>query len=68
MSISEIATVLARHHALNAVDCETLVTLSSDDIDVGSRFRHRIPVPCGAASVGNIRQDRGGLGPYVRAP
>ena len=35
MTTSEIATVLAWHDALNAADLETLVTLSSDDIDIG---------------------------------
>src|SRR5271168_3627750 len=35
MTTSEIATVLAWHDALNASDLETLVTLSSDDIDIG---------------------------------
>ncbi|MGH3968499.1 MAG: nuclear transport factor 2 family protein [Mycobacterium sp.] len=35
MTISEIATVLAWHDALNASDIDTLVALSSDDIDVG---------------------------------
>jgi ketosteroid isomerase-like protein len=35
MSTSEIATVLAWHDALNATDLETLVALSSDDIDIG---------------------------------
>ena len=35
MSTSEIATVLAWHDALNVSDLETLVTLSSDDIDIG---------------------------------
>lgn len=35
MTISEIATVLAWHDALNAEDLDTLVTLSSDDIEVG---------------------------------
>jgi ketosteroid isomerase-like protein len=35
MTTSEIATVLAWHDALNASDLDTLVTLSSDDIDVG---------------------------------
>lgn len=36
MSTSEIATVLAWHDALNASDLETLVDLSSDDIEVVS--------------------------------
>jgi hypothetical protein len=35
MTTSEIATVLAWHDALNASDLDTLVTLSSDDIDIG---------------------------------
>ncbi len=35
MTISEIATVLAWHDALNASDLDTLVALSSDDIDIG---------------------------------
>jgi len=35
MTTSEIATVLAWHDALNAGDIETLVTLSSDDIEIG---------------------------------
>ena len=35
MSTSEIATVLAWHDALNASDLETLVALSSDDIEFG---------------------------------
>jgi len=35
MTTSEIATVLAWHDALNARDFDTLVELSSDDIDVG---------------------------------
>jgi ketosteroid isomerase-like protein len=35
MTTSEIATVLAWHDALNAVDLDTLVSLSSDDIDIG---------------------------------
>lgn len=35
MTTSEIATVLAWHDALNSGDTETLVALSSDDIDVG---------------------------------
>ena len=34
MTTSEVATVLAWHDALNAGDVETLVALSSDDIDV----------------------------------
>ncbi|MBV8927633.1 MAG: nuclear transport factor 2 family protein [Mycobacteriaceae bacterium] len=37
MSTSEIATVLAWHDALNAGDIETLVELSSEDIDVGDK-------------------------------
>ena len=35
MTTSEIATVLAWHDALNAADTDTLVSLSSDDIEVG---------------------------------
>ena len=35
MTTSEIATVLAWHDALNASDLDTLVALSSDDIDIG---------------------------------
>ncbi len=35
MSTSEIATVLAWHDALSAGDLDTLVTLSSDDIEIG---------------------------------
>jgi hypothetical protein len=35
MTTSEIATVLAWHDALNAADVDTLVSLSSDDIEVG---------------------------------
>lgn len=35
MTTSEIATVLAWHDALNEADIETLVALSSDDIDIG---------------------------------
>jgi len=35
MSTSEIATVLAWHDALNTADLDTLVTLSSDDIEIG---------------------------------
>jgi ketosteroid isomerase-like protein len=35
MTTSEIATVLAWHDALNTGDLDTLVALSSDDIDVG---------------------------------
>ncbi|MCV7102644.1 nuclear transport factor 2 family protein [Mycobacterium palustre] len=35
MTTSEIATVLAWHDALNAADQETLVALSSDDIEIG---------------------------------
>ena len=34
MTTSEIATVLAWHDALNASDLDTLVALSSDDIDI----------------------------------
>jgi len=35
MTTSEIATVLAWHDALNALDLETLAALSSDDIEIG---------------------------------
>lgn len=35
MTTSEIATVLAWHDALNARDFDTLVELSSDDIEIG---------------------------------
>jgi hypothetical protein len=35
MTVSETATVLARHDALNASDLDTLVALSSDDIEIG---------------------------------
>ena len=35
MTTSELATVLAWHDALNAADLDTLVALSSDDIEVG---------------------------------
>lgn len=35
MTTSEIATVLAWHDALNAADIETLMALSSDDIEIG---------------------------------
>jgi ketosteroid isomerase-like protein len=35
MTTSEIATVLAWHDALNSADLDTLVALSSDDIDIG---------------------------------
>ncbi|OBK27129.1 hypothetical protein A5634_01680 [Mycobacterium asiaticum] len=35
MTTSEIATVLAWHDALNSADIETLVGLSSEDIDIG---------------------------------
>ncbi|OIN82771.1 nuclear transport factor 2 family protein [Mycobacterium malmoense] len=35
MTTSEIATVLAWHDALNAADLDTLVALSSDDIEIG---------------------------------
>ena len=35
MTTSEIATVMAWHDALNAADLETLVALSSDDIEIG---------------------------------
>ncbi|MDH6198471.1 ketosteroid isomerase-like protein [Mycobacterium frederiksbergense] len=35
MTTSEIATVLAWHDALNDKDIDTLVALSSDDVEVG---------------------------------
>jgi hypothetical protein len=35
MTTSELATVLAWHDALNGDDIDTLVALSSDDIEVG---------------------------------
>ncbi|WP_343575848.1 nuclear transport factor 2 family protein [Mycobacterium sp.] len=35
MTTSEIATVLAWHDALNEADTDTLLSLSSDDIEVG---------------------------------
>jgi ketosteroid isomerase-like protein len=35
MTTSEMATVLAWHDALNAGDTDTLLALSSDDIEVG---------------------------------
>ncbi|OMC29024.1 hypothetical protein A5740_19065 [Mycobacterium sp. GA-1841] len=35
MTTSEIATVLAWHDALNDNDVDTLITLSSDDIELG---------------------------------
>ena len=35
MTTSEIATVLAWHDALNERDFDTLVELSSDDVEVG---------------------------------
>jgi hypothetical protein len=35
MSTSEIATVLAWHDALNTSDLDTLISLSSDDIEIG---------------------------------
>lgn len=35
MTTSEMATVLAWHDALNAGDLDTLVSLSSDDIEIG---------------------------------
>jgi ketosteroid isomerase-like protein len=35
MTTSEIATVLAWQDALNAADLDTLVALSSDDIEIG---------------------------------
>ena len=35
MTTSEIATVLAWHDALNAQDLDTLIQVSSDDIEFG---------------------------------
>ncbi|QZT60687.1 nuclear transport factor 2 family protein [Mycolicibacterium austroafricanum] len=35
MTTSELATVLAWHDALNAADLDTLLELSSDDIEIG---------------------------------
>lgn len=35
MTVSELATVLAWHDALNAADIDTLLALSSDDIEIG---------------------------------
>ncbi|BBX10353.1 MULTISPECIES: nuclear transport factor 2 family protein [Mycolicibacterium] len=35
MSTSEIATVLAWHDALSTSDLDTLISLSSDDIEIG---------------------------------
>ena len=35
MTTSEMATVLAWHDALNAGDVDTLLSLSSDDIEIG---------------------------------
>jgi hypothetical protein len=35
MTTSELATVMAWHDALNTSDLDTLVALSSDDIDMG---------------------------------
>ena len=35
MTTSELATVLAWHDALNAADIDTLLSLSSDDIEIG---------------------------------
>ena len=35
MSTSEIATVLAWHDALNSGDLDTLIALSSDDVEIG---------------------------------
>ena len=35
MTVSEIATVLAWHDALNAHDLDTLVELSTGDIEIG---------------------------------
>ncbi|ADT97198.1 MULTISPECIES: nuclear transport factor 2 family protein [Mycolicibacterium] len=35
MTTSELATVLAWHDALNAADMDTLLSLSSEDIEIG---------------------------------
>lgn len=35
MTTSELATVLAWHDALNAADLDTLLAVSSDDIEIG---------------------------------
>ncbi len=35
MTTSELATVLAWHDALNTADLDTLLSLSSDDIEIG---------------------------------
>ena len=37
MSTSEIATVLAWHDALSGADLDTLVSLSSDDVEIGNQ-------------------------------
>lgn len=39
MSTSEIATVLAWHDALNAADYDTLLKLSSDDVEIATPDR-----------------------------
>lgn len=39
MSTSEIATVLAWHDALNEKDVDTLIDLSTDDIEIGESSR-----------------------------
>ena len=44
MTTSEMATVLAWHDALNAGDVDTLLSLSSDDIEIGDP-KHK-PNPC----------------------
>jgi len=38
MSTSEIATVLAFHDALSAADIDTLMSLASDDIEIGDAY------------------------------
>ena len=45
MSTSEIATVLAWHDALNTADLDTLVSLSSDDIEIGDSPAPRRATP-----------------------
>ncbi|WP_407689147.1 nuclear transport factor 2 family protein [Mycobacterium sp. HUMS_1102779] len=63
MTTSEIATVLAWHDALNASDVDTLVALSSDDIDIGDAhgaaqgheaLRHWVASRSPAAEIGRM--------------
>jgi len=63
MTTSEIATVLAWHDALNASDVDTLVALSSDDIDIGDAhgaaqgheaLRHWVASRSGTAEIGRM--------------